>query len=74
LELEKAENGWLCHSDRTGNTSGIELACFGKFVIEEVKGKIENIGCETMANVLCGSLLWTMSVVEAGWSLAPSSF
>jgi hypothetical protein len=35
---------------------------------------MENNGCEMMANVLCGSLLWIVSAVEAGWSLAPFSF
>jgi hypothetical protein len=33
---------------------------------------MENTDSETVANALCGSLLWTMIAVEAGQNLAPS--
>jgi hypothetical protein len=74
VELAKVEDGWLWRSDRTGNKPELELGCFGKFVGERAKGRMENTNCEAMANALCGSVLWMMITVVAGWSLAPFFF
>jgi hypothetical protein len=54
MESAKAEDGWLWHSDRTGNRQVLELAYFGKFVVERAKGRMENTSCEVMATALCG--------------------
>jgi hypothetical protein len=54
MESAKAEDGWLWHSDRTGNRPVLELAYFGKFVVERAKGRMENTSCEVMTTTLCG--------------------
>jgi hypothetical protein len=72
VELVKAEAGLLWHSDRTGKRSEFEPSCFGRFMVKRVKDRMENTGCEVMANALCGLLLWMLIAVEASWSLAPS--
>jgi hypothetical protein len=64
----------LWHSDRTGHKLEFELGCFGRFVLERVRGKMENTGCEAVVNTLCDSLLWTKIAAEACWILAPSFF
>jgi hypothetical protein len=52
----------------------LELGYFGKLAVENAKGKMENIGCEVVANALCGLLLWMMIAVEPGLNLAPTFF
>jgi hypothetical protein len=43
-----------------------------RFVVKKAKGRMKDIGGEMVPIILCGSLLWMMIVVEAGWSFAPS--
>jgi hypothetical protein len=57
VELVKVEAGLLWCSDRTSNKLELELGCFGRFVVERAKDRMENTGCGVMANALCGSLL-----------------
>jgi hypothetical protein len=70
--LVKAEDGWLWHSDRMGNKTQLKLGYFGRFVVEIERGKMENFGCEAVANALHDSHLWMKIVAEADWILAPS--
>jgi hypothetical protein len=44
VELVKVEDGWLWHSDMTGNKPRVRLGCFGRLFVEKAKGKIESIG------------------------------
>jgi hypothetical protein len=41
VKLMKVVDGWLWRSDIIGNRLG--LGCFGKLVVGNVKGKMENI-------------------------------
>jgi hypothetical protein len=43
VKLMKVVDGWLWRSDITGNRLGLGLGCFGKLVVGNVKGKMENI-------------------------------
>jgi hypothetical protein len=43
VKLMKVVDGWLWHSDIIGNRLGLGLGCFGKLVLGNVKGKMENI-------------------------------
>jgi hypothetical protein len=70
--LVKAEAGLLWHNDRTGTKPELEPGCFGSFVVERVRGRMENTDCELIANALCGLLLWTIIATEAIWNFAPS--
>jgi hypothetical protein len=64
----------LWHSGRISNKPELGLGCLGKFAVGRAKGRMESTGCETMPIALCDSLLWTMIVARATWSLAPSFF
>jgi hypothetical protein len=45
VKLMKVVDGWLWRSDIIGNMLGLGLGlgCFGKLVVGNVKGKMENI-------------------------------
>jgi hypothetical protein len=62
----------LWHNDRIASRPELAPGCLGEFVVEKVKGRMENIGDEVVSIVLCDSLLWMMIVAEVGWSFAPS--
>jgi hypothetical protein len=42
-ELAEVVGDWLWHNDRTGNKAVLGLGCFGRLVVECVKGRIDNI-------------------------------
>jgi hypothetical protein len=44
VELAKAEDDWLWHNDIIGNKRELEFGCFGRLVMEKVKGKMGSIG------------------------------
>jgi hypothetical protein len=43
LELVKDEDDWLWHNGRIGSMPEVGFDCFGKFAVEKVKDKMENI-------------------------------
>jgi hypothetical protein len=43
VELEKVVDGWLWRSDMIGNKPRLEIGCFGRLAVGNVKGKMENI-------------------------------
>jgi hypothetical protein len=48
VELAKAGDGWLWHSDRIGNKLELGLGCLGKFVVGRAKGTLESTGYGAM--------------------------
>jgi hypothetical protein len=73
-ELMEAMGNWLWHSDRTNNGPELGLDLFGGLVAERGKGRMGNIDGDGDPIAWCGSPLWMMIAVEAGWHLAPSFF
>jgi hypothetical protein len=42
VEWVKVVDGWLWCSDMIGNKPGLVLGCFGRLVVGNAKGKMEN--------------------------------
>jgi hypothetical protein len=74
VELMKAMDDWLLHSDMMGNKPKLGIGCLDNFAMDRAKGRMESIGYEVKTIAFCGSLLWLMIVVRAAWSLAPFFF
>jgi hypothetical protein len=43
VELAKVVDDWLWYSSMISNRLGLELDCFDRLVVENVKGKMESI-------------------------------
>jgi hypothetical protein len=44
VKLAKVGDDWLWHNDTIGNKPEVGLGCFGRIVVEKVKGKMESNG------------------------------
>jgi hypothetical protein len=74
VELAKVVDDWLWRSRMIGNTLGLGLDYFGRLVLRNVNGKMENIAGGGEPIAWCGWLLLVLFAVKATRILGPFSF